>query len=703
MKIGPIAGQIGIALLVVAPLCLAETGSALGDATVVVEPSFIQSTILHTHYDGVTNDLLTGGLGKSGLAFAAPPAFTDALHPTAAELRTRAIYVNYRALVDISSGGGYGTLYGPNVTADGTVTGSEGLIAGDEFIAFAGDASGKINVTMMVQVPDSFNSASACIVTAPSSGSRGVYGAIATAGEWGLKHGCAVAYTDKGTGTGAHDLQNNTVNLITGVREDANVAGKDSNFTANINDERRAAFNAETPNRFAFKHAHSKQNPEKDWGTDILESIEFAYFVLNEKFGASVGQGAFTRVIAPANTIVIASSVSNGGGASVRAVEQDTKGLINGVAVSEPNVNPVFDSRFVIIQEGTAPVALHSRSLYDYTTLVNVFQGCADEAPVNLGAPLNLAPSAARCAALHSKGLLQSATLSAQGTEAQQMINNFGILPEQNFVQPSYWFLYVPQSIAVTYANAYGRLGVEANNCGYSFGATVGGSPVALAAAAEAALFGTSNGIPPTGGINLINNLAPGGAKEDRVSTPDQDLRGALCLRGLATGSDPATGQPLTGPARAVQADILEGIAEIRASGDLHGVPALIVTGRNDAILPPNHASRAYFGLNQLVEGSASQLHYYEVTNAQHLDALNALAGFNSQLIPLHRYFIQAMDLMFDHLKNGTPLPPSQIVHTVPRGPGAPPIMPANVPPILATPNPSTLITFVNNEVRIPN
>ncbi len=28
----------------------------------------------------------------------------------------------------------------------------------------------------------------------------------------------------------------------------------------------RAAFNAATPNRFAFKHAHSQQNPEKDWG-----------------------------------------------------------------------------------------------------------------------------------------------------------------------------------------------------------------------------------------------------------------------------------------------------------------------------------------------------------------------------------------------------------------------------------------------------
>ena len=121
---------------------------------------------------------------------------------------------------------------------------------------------------MMVQIPDTFDPTNACIVTAPSSGSRGVYGAIATAGEWGLKHGCAVAYTDKGTGTGAHDLQTNTVNLIRGERAAAAAAGDGFELHRGRSAPReRAAFNAATPNRFAFKHAHSQQNPEKDWGT----------------------------------------------------------------------------------------------------------------------------------------------------------------------------------------------------------------------------------------------------------------------------------------------------------------------------------------------------------------------------------------------------------------------------------------------------
>src|SRR5262249_50172878 len=252
---------------------------------------------------------------------------------------------------------------------------SEGLIAGDEYIAFEQGSNGRNRVTMMVQVPDSFDPVAGCIVAAPSSGSRGVYGAIATAGEWGLKHGCAVAYTDKGTGTGAHDLQNNTVDLIRGERADAAQAGDDSNFTASVSDSARAAFNVATPNRFAFKHAHSQQNPEKDWGDNVLRSIKFAFKVLNDKFQ---GRGI---VINKRNTIVIASSVSNGGGASVRAVERDRDNLIDGVAVGEPNVNPKFSPAFTIVQGANPPFAAHSRPLIDYTTLVNVFQGCADLAP----------------------------------------------------------------------------------------------------------------------------------------------------------------------------------------------------------------------------------------------------------------------------------------------------------------------------------
>ncbi|MGC2715693.1 MAG: 3-hydroxybutyrate oligomer hydrolase family protein [Pseudolabrys sp.] len=36
----------------------------------------------------------------------------------------------------------------------------------------------------------------------------------------------------------------------------------------------RAAFNAATPNRFAFKHAHSHANPENDRGRNVLRPAQ---------------------------------------------------------------------------------------------------------------------------------------------------------------------------------------------------------------------------------------------------------------------------------------------------------------------------------------------------------------------------------------------------------------------------------------------
>jgi hydroxybutyrate-dimer hydrolase len=650
-------------------------------------PAFIRGAIIHTHYDGVSNDLLTAGLGKTGLAKQPGPGFNDPKNPTAEELRTRAIYTNYRAIVDTSAGGGYGVFFGPNVDADGNASNSEGLIAGDEYI-----------------VPDQFDPANACIVAAPSSGSRGVYGAIAT-GEWGLKQNCAVAYVDKGSGTGAHDLSHNTINLIRGERADAASAGNSSSFTAALDEQQRAAFIAARPYRFAFKHAHSQRNPEKDWGRNVLQSIELAFYILNQKFGASAGAGP---AIAKRSTIVIASSISNGGGASLRAAEQDRAGLIDAVVVAEPNLTPRFDQRFAIVQDGNAPFRDHSRSLIDYTTFLNIFQACAN---VDLVAPLNGAPSQQRCEALHAKGLLHSTTLGEQAVEAQHLINDYGVLSAQNLVQPSHWSFYVPQSIAVTYANAYGRFSVADGICRYSFAATDAvGAPAELAPNDEAILFATAGGLPPTalsGGVRVINDDAPGGPREDPKSTPDQNLPGALCLRGLVTGRDPVTGNALEGDARANHDRIARGIEEIRADGDLHGRPAMIVTGRNDAILALNHASRAYFGLNALVEGSASRLRYVEVLNAHHLDAFNGLPGFNARYVPLHRYYVQAMDLMLDHLRRGTRLPPSQVVRTNPRGTdgggAAPPLIAANVPPIVQNPSADTLITFKSGEVRIPN
>ena len=151
--------------------CWGDSGSNPPDLNVL--PARITNIVGPATYDGITDDLLTAGLGKSGIGGAAP-GFVDAANPTAAELRRRVIYVNYRGILDPTAAGGYGTLYGPNIDISGNDTLGEGKIAGKEIIAYADDGSGKKNVTLMVQIPASFDKNNACIVAGPSSGSRGV-------------------------------------------------------------------------------------------------------------------------------------------------------------------------------------------------------------------------------------------------------------------------------------------------------------------------------------------------------------------------------------------------------------------------------------------------------------------------------------------------------------------------------------------------
>ena len=677
-----------------------------------IAPNFSSLQVRHATYDGNSDDLLTAGLGKTGLGVATPPAISDAKNPTAAELRRRAIHANYRALADMTPAGGYGVLYGPNIDLEGKTTLGEGKIAGDEFLAFLDGGDGRDNVALMVQVPGSFDPKNPCIVTATSSGSRGVYGAIGTAGEWGLKRGCAIAYTDKGTGTGLHDLASDTVNLISGERAAAGHAGRDSSFTAAIGAEARAAYLREFPHRVAVKHAHSQRNSEKDWGRHTLAAVDFAFWVLNTRI-KDRRAGAYT----PENTLVIASSVSNGGYAALAAAELDTRGLIDAVVVSEPNVSIARDTRFAIHQ-GTIVLREHSRNLLDVYTLINVYQPCASLTEDNAKAPLNTVPQAlreARCASLAQKGLLKSGNQKDQAIEAQRVINAYGISPESNLVHPSHSTLNVPESIVVTYANAYGRFSVTDNLCGFSFAATAAAGDQAGAPIPAAGLelsFATSNGIPPTAGINLVNNLSVGGARENRISVSastnrrDMNLDGALCLRALATGADPVSSQPLSGAMREQHLRIQQGIAETRMTANLRGKPAIIVNGRADAILPPNHASRAYVALNRLTEPS-SKLRYYEVTNAHHLDVLNGIAGFDMRYVPLHVYYLQALNLMWDSLKKGSPLPPSQVVRSTPRAikdGKVEPLVAANIPPISQSiGGPNGLISIgLDDSLRIP-
>jgi len=128
----------------------------------------------------------------------------------------------------------------------------------------------------------------------------------------------------------------------------------------------------------------------------------------------------------------------------------------------------------------------------------------------------------------------------------------------------------------------------------------------------------------------------------------------------------------------------------------------VFVTGRADAILPINHTSRPYVGLNQRMEGKKSNLRYYEILNAHHLDVLNGLPGIADRYVPLHHYYFQALDLVWARLTDKQPLPPSQVVRTVPRGTIATPLTEANLPAIAPEPAEGDRIVFVDDQLRIP-
>jgi len=664
-----------------------EVTVGAGDYAVNTRPAFLVGAVRSASYDGSSDDLLTAGLGRAGLASATAPALSTP--PTAAELRKLAIHTNYRAIVDTTAGGGFGTLYGPNIAADGSVGTGDGKIAGSEHIGI-----GPGGVTMMVQIPAGFSAAAPCIVTAASSGSRGVYGAIGSAGEWGLKRGCAVAYTDKGTGNGVHDLQADTVNRFDGTRA-----------TAALTPAELAAFNTATPNRFAVKHAHSQANPEADWGTMTLQAVEFAFYVLNQQFGAALPDGSRTKVIVPANTTVIASSVSNGAGAALAAAEADAAGLIDGVAVSEPNIQlpPTPGLR---IERGTLPAYTGgSKPLYDYFSLANLLQPCAALASAAAGSPFGYTGGTAfvaanRCAALAANGLVTGSTTAEQADDALARLRAYGWEPEADLLHASH-YLFASPAIAVTYANAHGRFSVRDNVCGFSFGAVDGaGAPVAAAPAAIAGVFGTGNGVPPSGALQLIWNDAVGGARNHVASVSpstaaaDFAFDGALCLRNLWLGTG--------AQAEAVRA----GVAAVQQTANLRGKPTIIVHGRNDTLVPPNFSSRPYVLRNAQVEGAASRVRYVEVTNAQHFDSFLPFPGYDTRFVPLHLYFNRAMDAMWAHLKNGASLPPSQVVRTTPRGAatvGANPIAAANVPPIAANPPAGDRITLSGTTMTIPD
>ncbi len=548
------------------------------------------------------DDLLTAGLGLAGLQAMVPPAFADAERPTASELRRRAIWSNWRGIADLTATGGYGTWYG-----------SMAPVPGREFHALATVPGARHPHRVMTQVPDAFSRDTPCLVVTAASGSRGVYGAIAVASAWGLPKGCAVVHTDKGAGSDWFDLAadiGTRADGTPGARAEASSFAPDSGSAG-----------------VAIKHAHSRDNPEADWGRHVRQAARFGLHALGEAFPQSA---PFTFD----NTRVIAVGISNGGGAVLRALEEgdDVDGVrFHAAVVGEPNVS-----------------ARGARPPYDYMTEAALFMPCAMLHLDNLPQPPIAAQSAPlwalRCASLKSAGLVEGADATAQARSAYDTLRAGGwtdaaLRAGAVSVGFDLW-----RAVAVTYASAYGRFGAGEHPCGYAFAAQNADFSARAASPIErAAWWSDASGIPPSAAVGIVDS---------RMVGADPSLPGLLCLRALwdGTGADAER--------------VRTGVDSTRAGLPRTGVPLTVVHGVDDGLVPIAFTSAPYVAS---AKAAGRDVRFWQVRNAQHFDAFLAFPDYGARYVPLLPYVYAALDRAWAHLETGAPLPADTLIEAKPR------------------------------------
>ncbi len=326
--------------------------------------------------------------------------------------------------------------------------------------------------------------------------------------------------------------------------------------------------------------------------------------------------------------------------------------------------------------------------------------------------------AANRCQSLADKGLITGATTAQQADAALAKLRAYGFTDPNSDALHASHFRAADLYIAFGYVVAHGKFSVADNLCGFSLAnVDAAGNVAAQAAATQAIIFATANGLGGNGGVEVIYNDSVGGAKwylngvSASTGRMDAALDGQLCLRSMVTGVDTVSGAALNGTALANSQRVQAGMKETLMAGTTRGKPVVVVAGRSDTLLPVNHTARPYVALNSKVEGAAN-IRYYEIENGQHFDSFvpslaagTGINGYDTLFVPVHYYFINAMDLMWAKLRSGTALPPSQLVRTTPRGgtPGAAPAIAAsNVPKIAATPAAGDAITALGGVVNVP-
>lgn len=547
--------------------------------------SFLVSEVRRTRHAG-DDDLLTAGLGLAGLA-GAPTPFADPGRPTAAELRRRAIQFAWKGLADLGPLGGYGRIYGAAPRVPGT-----------EFSAFARLPAASQPHRVLCQVPDAFDAGKRCLVVTASSGSRGVYGPVSLAGAWGLPRGCAVAYTDKGSGAGYFDCASGTGVALDGTRKRAG--------------EAMLEFEPVSPPAeagVAVKHAHSGDHPEADWGACVLQAMQFGLAMLEEAFPA---EAPFT----PQNTRIIAVGISNGGGAVLQAAGLDQEGWLDGVVAIEPNVH----------------VPGSGRAIYDYVSEASLLMPCVHAHERFAAIPFARdehgevpAAWAAQSVALRAAGRLAADNPAARADETLQRLLATG-WEEPSIASAAFSTAFdVWRAIGALYASAYTRTAVGEMPLDFAYRQTAveGMSESAV----RAAWWPEGTGIPPHPGAALV-----------RDEDGDTPWTGLLGLRALWE-DDSDTGARLH---RAVK--------ELDVKLPREDLPLWVVHGGEDGLVPPTFSSDPY--VRWLRENGRSPGHW-RLPHVQHFDAFLMIPGFGDRYVPIMPFAYAALDRIHARIFDG--------------------------------------------------
>lgn len=521
-------------------------------------------------------------------------------------------------------------------------------IAGTEIVAMIPWRAQRF--AAVLQIPEQFDRDQPCLVMAPASGSRNAYGALPIVGEWALPRGCALLLHDKGVGAGV-------ASATLGLNARGQVVPLDD---AMWRPQAGIFQQSNDPAAVAFRHLHDGAGAEADWGRMSLAALRWAIEMLQAQ------QPATHRYRKPALT-VIAAGVSNGGAAALRAAEADAENLIDAVVAGEPNITP---QTLQAVQVGKAAAQQVGIAALRQFPEVGLLLPCAVA-----GNPL-LPPAAQlqarnHCAWLRQQGLLIAVDDNALAYEAAQRIRALG-LPDSVFaLAPVTLSLGMYQSLLATYANAAAGSPQPAL-CGIRAVPTQG----ALDAVALSRQYTDGSGLPPQDWLGT-------GEMKMAGLTPAQQC----CLRQTIHDSPP----------------VQQSLAQQTGSGQLGGRPVIIVHGRDDALIAVQHSSRPYFALLQ--QQGETRARYLEILHAHHFDAFNALPGYDRLFVPIHRYFLHAMDAMWAHLKDGAALPESQLVRTTPRAVDAgatEALSERHVPRWSAEPAPSEAIRWQDGVLYIP-